>query len=108
MISTQPVLGRAVAAIGVGVVALHQFLEARLDLRRRGVDLEPERVERLALGIADRARLRRAPARSRAQALAEQSERIGAGSPREIRPRPRRLPVPIFQVGRWPVIASFW
>ena len=81
MISTQAVLSGAVAAIGVGMMALHQLLEARLDLGGGRVDLEPERVERLALGIADRARLRRRPARrARARAgaeLAQHVERIG-------------------------------
>src|SRR5690242_3717188 len=61
------------------MVALHQLLEARLDLGALGVGLEPERMQRLALGIAHRAPLRLLPsiglARPSAQ-LAEHAERI--------------------------------
>src|SRR4051812_34938354 len=49
----QPVLGGAIAAIRIGMVALHQGLETRLDLGAGSAELEAERVERLALGIAD-------------------------------------------------------
>src|SRR5438105_12055498 len=78
----QPVLGRAVAAIGVGVVTLDQGLEAGLDLLDAGVGLEPERIERLALGIADDAGLALAqpltvrPCAGLATELAQQIERI--------------------------------
>ena len=75
----QAILQRAVAAIGVGMVALHQFLEARLDLGRGRVDLQPERVERLALGIANRAGFRRGPLGARprpAPEFAQHLERI--------------------------------
>src|SRR5690606_9840434 len=41
-------------AVAVRVVALHLLLEPGLDLGRRGVDLEAQRLECLALGIADR------------------------------------------------------
>ena len=71
----------AVAAVGVGVVALHQELEPGLDLGRRGVDLEPERVERLALGIADRAAfpgLLACASRSGRAELGEHAERVVA------------------------------
>src|SRR6185312_9000842 len=71
----QAVLGRAVAAIGVGVVTLDQLLEARLDLHLAGAGLEAERVERLALGVAHRARFH-ARLLLGAKALAEQPERI--------------------------------
>jgi hypothetical protein len=40
--------------IGIGMVPLHQRLEPRLHLLCRGVRLEAERIERLALGIAHR------------------------------------------------------
>src|SRR5512133_2067634 len=48
----QPIFGRAIAAVGVRMVAFDQRLELPLDLLRRGIRLEAERVERLALGIA--------------------------------------------------------
>src|SRR5208282_2339391 len=53
----QLVLRAAIAAIGVGMVTLHQFLEARLDVEAGGALLEAQRMERLALGIAKRAPL---------------------------------------------------
>src|SRR3954452_20535680 len=46
------ILSRAVAPVCIGVMTLHEFLEARLDLGRLRIDLEPQRVEGLALGIA--------------------------------------------------------
>src|SRR5579871_1002669 len=49
----QLVFQSAVATIGVGMVTFHQFLEARLDLRRRRRILQPEGVKGLALGIVD-------------------------------------------------------
>src|ERR1044072_1298155 len=65
----EAVLGRAVSAVRIRMMALHQFLEARLDLDRGRIDLEPERIERLAFGVVHRARfLRRAFARPRARA----------------------------------------
>ena len=116
MISTQPIFGGAVAAIGIGMVPLHQRLEPRLDLGRRGIDLEAKRVERLALGIAHDAALPPRAGLSRRAARAaespEQAERIiGAAECEARRMRTSaRLPpfMPIFQVGRWPVTASFW
>src|SRR5690349_20350273 len=60
------------------MVPLHQLLEARLDLAALGVGLEPERMQRLALGIAHSAPLRLARiglARPPAE-LAEHAERI--------------------------------
>src|SRR5215813_3489938 len=74
----QLILGGAVAAVGVGMMALHQLLEARLDLAALGVGLEPERMQRLALGVAHGAPLglaRVGLARPPAQ-LAEHAERI--------------------------------
>src|SRR5688500_3423832 len=44
-------LEHAVAAVGVGMVALHQLLEARLDLDGSGADLETQRVECFAFGV---------------------------------------------------------
>src|SRR5262245_57035835 len=41
----QPILGGAVAAIGVRVMALHQCLEADLDFDRRGLGLKPKGLE---------------------------------------------------------------
>src|SRR5215470_2828186 len=49
----QPIFGRAIAAIGVRVMALHQHLEAQLDLGGGCSRVEPKRVERPALGVAD-------------------------------------------------------
>src|SRR5215467_2567139 len=75
----QLVLGGAIAAVGVGMMALHQLLEARLDRGTLGVGLEPEGVQRLALGIAHRAALRLLPRVGRARPtaeLAEHAERI--------------------------------
>src|ERR1700704_1814625 len=46
------------------MVPLHQRLEPRLHLLCRGVRLEAERIERLALGIAHRAELRQPALRS--------------------------------------------
>src|SRR5439155_9015839 len=48
----QPIFRGAVAAIGVGMMPLHQRFEPRFDLMRGGVRLKPERVERFALGIS--------------------------------------------------------
>ena len=51
----QPVFGRAVAAIAVRMVPLYEVMKLGLDLDARGPDVEPERIERLALGVADSA-----------------------------------------------------
>src|SRR5262245_11205683 len=45
----QAILAGAVAAIGVGMMPLHQELEARLDVGLLRVGIETERVQRLAL-----------------------------------------------------------
>ena len=98
---------RAVAAVGVGMMALHQHLEARLDLGLVGADLEAElvhalrsalRMARWRLGLL--APLRPAP----------NSRNTSNGSRAASVPSSRRRPIagPIFQVGRWPVMASFW
>src|ERR1700726_4010797 len=42
----------AITAIGIGMVALHQLLEPRLDVRTGRAILQPERVKCLALGVA--------------------------------------------------------
>src|SRR5258705_6829057 len=47
----QLVLGGAVAAIGVGMVAFHERFETSLDVLRRGAGVEAECIERLAFGI---------------------------------------------------------
>src|SRR4029078_548469 len=52
------ICARAVAAIGVGMMALHQRLEARFDLHRCRTCVETESFERLALDIAHDALLR--------------------------------------------------
>src|ERR1700690_2922711 len=86
----QPILGRAIAAIGVGMKLLHQFLEAHLHLVRGGADVEPEPIERLAFGVADRRGGLRARLLLAAQAFAEQAERIAAAADAaKIRPRMR-------------------
>ena len=112
---TQLVFGAAVAAIGVGMMALHQFLEARLDVGAARVLLEPQRMERLALGIADGA-----PFRIGLGVIRDRRRRRGTGrTDRRRRPgvkrrlvlpftRPAPPTIPIFQVGRWPVSESFW
>ncbi len=110
------VLGTAVAAIGVGMMAFYQCLEPGLDIGPFGVGFKAERIEGAALRIENLAALGRGPrmAGSGGAGLAEQRERVlgrpaGGGG---LRPRPRRAarwpPIePIFQVGRWPVMASF-
>src|ERR1700731_2679287 len=47
----QAILGGAVAAIGVGMVLLHQRLVFRLDGLERRVGTEPHHLQRLALGV---------------------------------------------------------
>src|SRR5690606_32736478 len=53
----QPVLCRPVAAVAVRMVALYEVVKLGLDLNARGADLQSQRVEGLALGIADGAAL---------------------------------------------------
>src|SRR5579859_2308099 len=48
----QLVLRGAVAAIGIGMMAFYQLLEARLDVVGARAFFEPERMQRLALGVA--------------------------------------------------------
>src|SRR5215467_7921975 len=60
----QPIFGRTIAAVGVGMMALHQRLELPLDLLCRGIRVEAERIERLALGIAHGTGFRHAPLRA--------------------------------------------
>src|SRR5258708_18567 len=43
-------LGGATPAVSVGMMALHQLLEAGLDLLFRSLGFEPERAERFAFG----------------------------------------------------------
>src|SRR5258708_14645062 len=47
----QAVFGGAVAAIGVGMVLLHQRLVFRLDGLQRGIGTESHDLQRLALGV---------------------------------------------------------
>src|SRR4029079_1628780 len=92
----QLVLGGAIAAVGVGMMALHQHLEARFDDDLGGADLEPERLERLARGVVHGAlapaRLCTGIALARAE-LTEHAERIGCavGARREAIARKARL-----------------
>src|SRR5581483_2234493 len=53
----QAILRGTVAAIGVGVVALHQGFEPRLDIGFCGTVLKPQGMQCLALGIAHHALL---------------------------------------------------
>src|ERR1700690_506460 len=86
----QPILGRAIAAIGVGMKLLHQFLEAHLHLMRGGANVEPEPIERLTFGVADRPGGLRARLLLAAQTFAEQAERIATtANAAKIRPRMR-------------------
>jgi hypothetical protein len=79
---SEAVLKRAVASIGVGVVAFDQKLVARLDFRCRGGVFKPERRERAGLHILDLAALGVRPARL--EAVAEEAERIvGVARPLE-------------------------
>src|SRR5947209_19060461 len=82
----QTVFQRAIATIGVRVMAFHQLLEARLDLGRRRVNLQPECVERLSLGVPYCPGLRRRPLDTGARAgseLAQHLERIAGAMPME-------------------------
>src|SRR6266852_4302571 len=51
---SQLVFRGAVTAIGIGMMAFHQFLESRLNFRAGRALLQPERMKRLALGVAHR------------------------------------------------------
>ena len=114
----QAVLGGAVAAIGVGVVLLHQRLVLRLDVVERRFAPKSHHLQRLALGVHHLARLglglRAAPdpaASCPAVELGEHAERIGRAVEIVLDAALAFLPpllAPIFQVGRWPVSASFW
>src|SRR6266852_3592664 len=80
----QAILGGTVAAIGVGMVLLHQRLVFRLDVFQRGFRAQPHHLQRLALGVEDLAGLRLAglgtrtrPPAAAAVELAEHAERIG-------------------------------
>src|SRR5213593_3538351 len=73
---TQPILQRAIAAVRVRMMALYQFLEARLDLGGRRVDFESEGIERLALGIAHHARFRCGPLGAWPSARAELAQDV--------------------------------
>ncbi len=86
----QLVLGRAVAAVRIRMMALHQRLEPCLHILGRRVGIEPERVERLALGVAHAARLRPLGTAARAATeVAKYAERIdGVG---EFRLEARRM-----------------
>ena len=82
----QPVLGRPVAAVGVGMMALHQHLEPGLDIGALGIGFKAEHIERAALGIEYLAALAGglAPDRRGRASPAEQAERIlgrPAGTP---------------------------
>src|SRR3981081_2263171 len=82
----QPVLGRAVAAIGVGMMLLHQRLVFRLHRFQRRIAAQAHHLQRLALGIEHlagfrlglfRAGTRTWPPAAAAVELAEHRERIG-------------------------------
>ena len=108
----QLVLGALVAAVGVGVVAFDQLLEARLDLGLRRRRREIERIQRLWLqrleGVAPPAPRAGWPnARKRRRAGRETRRPFPCMAP------PWRVPcaqalAPAFQVGRWPITLSFW
>src|SRR6266851_778947 len=82
----QAIFGGAVAAIGVGMVLLHQGLVFRLDGLERRVRTEPHHLQRLALGVEYLSGLdlglaggpawTRPPAAATVE-LAEHAERIG-------------------------------
>src|SRR5262245_15432986 len=68
------------------MMALHQFLEPRFHLLRGGPDFQPQRVQGLPLGIADRSGLG-LRLLFRTQSLAKQAERISvAAKSAHIRP----------------------
>src|SRR5215207_3509626 len=78
----QAVFGSAVTAIGVRMMAFHQHFELRLDVGPCGAEIDAERIERLAFGVADHpafalgAVALRPPAAT-APELAENTERVG-------------------------------
>src|SRR6202040_3644313 len=53
----QAVLAGPIAAVGVGMMAFHQNIDPRLDIRSRPRPFQPEHVERLPFGIAHHAAL---------------------------------------------------
>src|SRR3984885_4075391 len=81
-------LGRAVPAIGVGMVLLHQRLVFGLDGFERRIGAEPHHLQRLTLGVEDLSGLdlgfagsaagTRPPAAAAVE-LGEHTERIGSG-----------------------------
>src|SRR5262245_6307750 len=83
------------------MMALHQRLEPGLDLLRCDVAFEPERLERLALGISHRAGLgarRIGPGSGGAAELPEHAERIYGAVELRLearRARPRRRPAAV-------------
>src|ERR1700738_2686351 len=83
----QAIFGGAVAAIGIGMVLLHQRLVFRLDDLERRIRTEPHHLQRLALGVeyfsglrlgfVANARARTGPPAAAAIELAEHAERVG-------------------------------
>ena len=73
MISRSCVFGSAVAAIGVGMMALHQDLEFGLDIGPLGIGFKAEHIQRPALGIENLALFRR-PAAAAGAAAAGSAE----------------------------------
>src|SRR5690242_14747194 len=61
------------------MVTLHQFLETHFYLCRGRADIEPERIEGFALGVADRSGFRTC-ALFGLQPFAEQTEWVGVGA----------------------------
>src|SRR6266853_1930865 len=113
----QAIFGGAVAAIGVGMVLLHQRLVFGLDGLERRIGAEPHHLQRLAfgveyfsgfdLGLAGGAARARPPTLSSLNMLngSDAPSRSASGLPL---PFLALVLAPIFQVGRWPVSASFW
>src|SRR5262245_7980479 len=62
------------------MVALHQELEARLDVGGRRMAFQPQRVERLALGIAHHPAFTRVIRARGTGEVREHSERVGGGT----------------------------
>src|SRR5258705_1612830 len=114
----QAVFCGAVAAIGVGMVLLHQRLVFRLDGFERRIGAEPHHLQRLALGV-EHLRVSTlasafGPGRQRPRPFSSLNMENGSAAPSRSAsglPLPRLallVLAPIFQVGRWPVSASFW
>src|ERR1700760_261941 len=82
----QAILGRAIAAIGIGVMLLHQRLVLGLDVVQRRIRAEPHHLQRLALGVEHFAGFdlglgagaRPGPPATAAVEFAEHAERIGS------------------------------